>query len=1064
MSRQRTGVRGRGSWDRHGVRLTVIVLGVMAATAAAANQPVAIDDFSSIAAWRAVPSQGVSVTLARDPDGPALRVDFDFHGGAGWAAFRRPVDLDLPPNYEITFRVRGDAPVNNLELKLVDSSGDNVWWCDRRDFVFPRDWQLVRTKKRQISFAWGPAAGGELRHVAAIELAITAGSGGRGTVWIEALKLTPLPPAHPYIGTPILTASSSDPDHGPGLAMDGQPSTSWHGAAADGEPWLAVDFGERRELGGLVIDWDGPAYPTRYDVETSDDGRVWTPAHRAATCRGGRSYVPMPETDTRFLRLLLHGPPAAGVGIREVAVQPLEFATTPNAFIASVARDAPRGVYPRAFLGEMTSWALVGLDGGARDSALLSRDGAFEPEPGSFSIEPFVELGGRLLGWADATSEQSLPGGDLPIPTVTLHFPAADLEVTACAWPVSGETSKLLRYRLTNRSAAPLSGRLVMAVRPFQVNPPSQFLNTAGGVAPLTDISLSEGSLTVDGGPVLRPLSPPSSSGAVAFDNGDILAVLRACGVQSGGRVRDSAGYASAMFSWEVALAPGAARTVWLEVLPSAAAIPTVPLDPARWAEESLAAAGERWGRTLGGFEIDGPREVAELSQAMRANLAFILLSRDGAALEPGTRSYARSWIRDGAMMAAALLRLGHTREVRDYILWFAPFQFGDGKVPCCVDHRGADPVPENDSAGEFLFLVGEYLRFSGDTQTAAEVWPHVERAVTYLDGLRRQGRSDAIRNGPDRAFYGLLPASISHEGYSAKPMHSYWDDLWAVRGLADAARVARALGHEREAARWQAIRGELLADVLASMEEVRHTKGLLYLPGCAELGDFDPTSSTVALWPAEVGARLPAHAVAATWERYWGEAEARFTGRTVWQNYTPYEWRNVDAFVRLGWRERALALSRWLMADRLPPGWNGWPEIVWCDLATARFLGDLPHAWVGSDFIRSFLDMLVYERADRDELVLGAGLQSSWLSARGVSVAGVHTPWGPIAYTVRVDGDVVHWSVPAGCALPAGGLVLTWPLEGRPTRATVNGTPVTPGRAGEVVLRTVPAEVEVRQ
>ena len=40
-----------------------------------------------------------------------------------------------------------------------------------------------------------------------------------------------------------------------------------------------------------------------------------------------------------------------------------------------------------------------------------------------------------------------------------------------------------------------------------------------------------------------------------------------------------------------------------------------------------------------------------------------------------------------------------------------------------------------------------------------------------------------------------FLPQSISHEGYSAKPMHSYWDDFFALRGFKDAAFIAKELG-----------------------------------------------------------------------------------------------------------------------------------------------------------------------------------------------------------------------------------------------------------------------------
>src|SRR6185436_6096001 len=107
----------------------------------------------------------------------ALRLDFTFSGG-GYAVARRAVDLDLPANYRFKLAVRGECLPNDLELKLIDDSGDNVWWCNRRSFTFPVKWDSLSTKKRQITFAWGPAGGGEMRHVAAIEIAVTAGSGG----------------------------------------------------------------------------------------------------------------------------------------------------------------------------------------------------------------------------------------------------------------------------------------------------------------------------------------------------------------------------------------------------------------------------------------------------------------------------------------------------------------------------------------------------------------------------------------------------------------------------------------------------------------------------------------------------------------------------------------------------------------------------------------------------------------------------------------------------------------------------------------------------------------------
>jgi hypothetical protein len=80
---------------------------------------------------------------------------------------------------------------------------------------------------------------------------------------------------------------------------------------------------------------------------------------------------------------------------------------------------------------------------------------------------------------------------------------------------------------------------------------------------------------------------------------------------------------------------------------------------------------------------------------------------------------------------------------------------------------------------------------------------------------------------------------------------------------------------------------------------------------------------------------------------------------------------RNVGAFVRLGQKERALALLDYFVGDQRPAGWNQWAEIVWRDPAAPRFIGDMPHTWVGAGFNRSVRSMLAYERESDRALVL---------------------------------------------------------------------------------------------
>ena len=58
--------------------------------------------------------------------------------------------------------------------------------------------------------------------------------------------------------------------------------------------------------------------------------------------------------------------------------------------------------------------------------------------------------------------------------------------------------------------------------------------------------------------------------------------------------------------------------------------------------------------------------------------------------------------------------------------------------------------------------------------------------------------------------------------------------------------------------------------------------------------------------------------------------------------------------------------------------GWNHWAEVVWRDPRTPRFIGDMPHTWVGSDFIRAARSLFVYEREADQALVIGAGIPAA--------------------------------------------------------------------------------------
>lgn len=1037
-------------------------------SAAPSPSSLLLDDFEDRATWSAHPADGVTLIIGSDEGtrGKALRLDFRFTGG-GYAVARKALSLDLPENWAFRFRLKGKARPNHLEFKLIDSTGENVWWCVRRDMTFPADWETFTVKKRQVSFAWGPLGGGEIRHIAAIEIVVTAGSGGMGTVWLDDLELVTLPPPGAKLPAPRASASSARRGHAPASILDGKAKSFWSPSPDDAEPWIAVDFGAPREWGGLTVDWAPERHASNYVIEASDDSTTWRTVRAVPGGNGGRDYLDCAESESRWVRLRVP-PRAAGdlapgggeLALQEITVQPLAWSATREAFFGAIAAEAPRGSYPRGMSGEQVYWTVVGNASG-KDEALLSEDGALETGKQRFSLEPFLLVDDRLVTWADVRTEQALADGSLPLPTVTWRRDSLVLETEAFAKETA--SSILVRYSLRNDASRPRQATLFVAIRPFQVNPPSQALNNPGGTARIREIERDESVVRVNGEIAVRSLTSFASFGASTFDGGDVVSDwLRQGRLPEAASVKDPFEAASAALAFPMELAAGGEAHVDLLVPFSNSSVPLVPVDD-RWVDRERAKSHEAWSSLTNRVTIELPPSARSVVESVKSQIAYILINRAGPAIQPGTRSYARSWIRDGALTSSALLRIGHADAARDFLEWYAPYQYDNGKVPCVVDQRGADPVPEHDSCGEFIFLVAEVRRYASDRSLAERMWPRVLRAVAYLDSLRAERRTEEYGT-PDKAeFFGILPPSISHEGYSAKPMHSYWDDFWAFRGFRDAAYLAGELGHVEEQARLEALTQEFGRDLAASVDAAMRRHGIDYVPGCADVGDFDATSTTIALAPTSAVDVLPHAAIDRTFERYWTFFRDR-RGGAKWDAYTPYEIRNVGAFVRLGRREEAHELLKFFLADQRPAGWKQWPEVVWHDARTPHFLGDLPHGWVGSDYIRSVLDMLAYVREGDDALILGAGIPVEWLEQPGVTVRDLPTPWGTLDFTMRSADGGVETRVAGALRVPPGGIRVRPPLPRRAREAFVNDVAATIGEDGEVVIRELPAKVVVRR
>jgi hypothetical protein len=152
--------------------------------------------------------------------------------------------------------------------------------------------------------------------------------------------------------------------------------------------------------------------------------------------------------------------------------------------------------------------------------------------------------------------------------------------------------------------------------------------------------------------------------------------------------------------------------------------------------------------------------------------------------------------------------------------------------------------------------------------------------------------------------------------------------------------------------------------------------------------------------------------------------------------------------------------MLRFFLADRRPSGWRQWAEVVGREPRAPRFLGDMPHTWCGSDFIRSALDLLAYE--DGDRLVLAAGVPAEWTDPGDrVVVSGLVTRFGPLGYRIESEPSRIVMTIDALRELPPGGVLVKPPGLGEATYATVNGRE-TAVADGAVAVRGLPAVVVI--
>jgi hypothetical protein len=551
-------------------------------------------------------------------------------------------------------------------------------------------------------------------------------------------------------------------------------------------------------------------------------------------------------------------------------------------------------------------------------------------------------------------------------------------------------------------------------------------------------------------------------------------------------------GYCQAAFGWDLTL-PTAGDELALDVrLPigdfrGQGDLQTLRGAPANTLEQAHRAF---WTGKLdgSGLQLILPGPVAHLYDLYRICRAALLILSDNGEIHPGPTIYDSFWIRDSSIEGIACALAGDQNLPEE--------QFGEHYTRSDIFHQdpgfigpvrrygffGGDHEEtdlEWDSNGQALWAIGRFDRIKGATYGFGQGLfdPYVIEGARWL----RDNRSG----------FGLLHSGWSAEHLGGKDKPHYWDDLWAIAGLWEAAQLATRVGAQQQANEIWGIYDDVrikTADSIRWVLDQQRQQGRweTFIPtGPADVGVLDSTivGALAYFHPCRLymGAKLGSdidYAARMTLETIWSHfvlPEGGFRHDTAWGCYGPYlTLQLAHAFLLIGDVGRMDRCLFWAVGNaayatvHARPGVSSTWQVAlgaWneqhCyriardfigDAPASWYMGDIPHGWAAAEFMLLLRDILFFE-ADEDNdrhVYIAAGLPPHWLAgSQTVSVRDGPTLFGlPFGYDLEHDAGRRMVTILIRQPLPAGvryvypcrlGSVIAADVDGQPARVSGN-------------------------
>jgi hypothetical protein len=955
-------------------------------------------------------------------------------------------------DYRADFAIDG-----NMQTRWSSNFEDNQWW--QADFETPQKicgvifkWETAFTEKYNIEVQ---DTAGKWKKVYETE----DGDGNTDIIYFEpveakALKINCVQRGTGW-GNSLWEVTFLDGNNPPSLT-----------ASKDGTQF-DIKLPNSMSLGGIILRWGDP-YPKAYSLEISPNGKDWKEVFKTDKGNGNQDWIYFSSTFVRQLRVnCAKVTDGTGFVLKGFELKSGEEQTMPIKTYQAMAKDSPPGYYPMWLRRIQEFWTIVGVPGD-NEEGLLTETGTFEPCKNGFSAMPFIYSEGKIYTAEDCKISQSLVEDYLPIPSVKWDHGNWTLEITALAFGQPGQSMSALRYTFKNPGKEPFAGKFAIAVRPVQVNPIWQHggFSAINSAECLRADGVSE--ININGQRKIVSLTSPAKMAAIPLIDGDAVDFIKKGVLPDSLRSNSVEGGISVGLLYDLNLPAGEKKDV-VVLFPfyPYTQVPQEALSNAgAFFEEESSASAKTWRELLNRLTIAIPEE--RLINVMKSNIAYIFINEDSPWIKPGSRNYSHSWMRDGALTSVALLRMGMAKEVRDWVDavtskvgedGFVPFIIFEGGNAVGFNANGSGEGNEYDSQGEYVFAIRQYIDYSGDKQYLQKVYPKVVKALQFAQQLRRQTMTPEFRNDPKKQpYYGILPKSNSHEGYYPA-MTSYWDDFFVLRGFKDGVYLANLMGRKDDAEWMQKEVEDFRKCIYDSIRKVAARDKINYIAGCVEKGDFDPTSTAIAIVAGGELDYMPKDLLKNTFDRYFEDfSKGMVPGQE--RTFTPYEVRSANAYVRMGQRDRGLTMLRYFTKDSVRPyGWNHMAEVVHANPRTPSYIGDMPHTWVGSGYIDAVRTVFVYENDDR--LVLGAGLDPAWFD-KGVTIKDLPTIYGKINYSFKKEGDVIKFSAD-GKAHPPAGFVIPLPEALKAYKAEGEGQAIR-SQDGNITFSKLPVMIRLTQ